>query len=242
LVFTRVCAFIFFLGVGVAYNTVDSGGDFDLKYFTNWNVLLITLYFTVALSCCLIACCTTKPQAYQKRSQLSTIVLLLFEVAGSTAPLITVVNFTLLEDAMSLMNVTCHLVTSCCLLAEMLLNKLTVNFEHYPFVLAWFVAYMVTIWPLVLTGRVSEWPYPFLALDDWDCFFWYSGLIVASLFFYSFWYWVSVLKCRFHAFIEQRSVLKAQAEIEDLSVAFLEQVHPYANTNSRSVRRPSALV
>ena len=234
---TRMASFVFFVSIGIAYNVV-SEGNFDMHFFTNWNVLLVTFYFTLALSCSVLGywdCCAPKygpTGGWSPTHQRVAVVLnFLFELTGSTAFLITTVNFSLLDPEMTLENVACHLATTAAFLAEMFLSKFRVTPIHYPFVLLWYVLYMCVIWPWVLTetpsGNDADWPYPFLSLTDWACFLWYSGLLLGSGFFFALWSSLAVIKQKLHASYIQSLELRLKEMHDNRAVAFLEQVNPY---------------
>lgn len=231
LLFTRLASFVFFVAIGVGLNTVDQHNDYDLKFFTNWNVLLVSLYFTIALIASILGVCrgNTDDGWSKIYRRFAILIHVMFEIAGSTALLVTTVNFSLLDSDLFFWNVVCHLVTSAALVVEALLNQLRVRYDHYPLVLLWYVLYLITIWPLVVTGRVEVWPYPFLALDSWECMLWYTGLILASLFFYTIWWGLSLFKLRIHASIALAAELRKKQRTEELAVTFLNEAAPYGN-------------
>jgi len=139
---------------------------------------------------------------------------LLFEVAGASAMLVTTVAFSLLNPEFAFWNVTIHFVTMCSLLLEMFLNALPVRLDHCPFNISWALLYLTFIWPIVVTGVVSKWPYAFLDTQDWKCFFWYTGLFLINILFYVVWWLFSVTKMRFRRHLAIRA--QQQAESKDM--------------------------
>lgn len=255
LLLSRLGSFIFFLSVGVVYNAVDAG-DFNLHFFTNWNVLLVTTYFACAFICSVVGFCECtfefKARGGSGEVGWSSIhatagvaLNFLFELTGSTAFLITTVNFTLLSPELSLMNVSCHLATTCAFLLEMFLTRMRVNPNHLPFCLLWYVAYMAVIWPWVILeggcgcgdGGHGIWPYPFLAVDTPLCFLWYSGLLIMAAMFYGVWWGLDQLKARLH----DRFAISFQHNLkivqENRAVEFLDQVSPFG---PKQLGRPSS--
>ena len=222
LLLTRFVSCIFFLGIGIVWNTIDNDDDmFDLKYFTNWNILLVSLYFILALITSTLGASSKSENAVEHR-YLSQFLFITFEVVGSTAFLITVVNFSLLDSNIGhFFNTVCHFATSASLLLEMLLNRMRVRLAHYPFMLLWFLSYLCVIWPCVVTGRVTNWPYDFLATDTPACFLWYSGLLLLTTIFFGAWFALSKLKNALHSVIEKREKLMVQNTHEERAIAFL---------------------
>ena len=218
---TRVLSCLFFPAIGVGLNTeLDSRKPFDLKFFTNWNVLLISLYFALATLSSILG--ARGDFIAQDRKRFSMFLHVLFEVAGSTAMMVTVVDFTLLESDFNLMNTTCHFATSCALIVESLLNSFDVRWPHLVFVFCWFMAYLSVIWPLVYYGKVTEWPYDFLDTSSSSSFAWYSALLFAVVIFYGLWVYIAKAKKALHCWITDRARRQADEAIEERNVAFLD--------------------
>jgi hypothetical protein len=178
-----------------------------LEYFTNWNIILVSIYYSLAFAS---SCIGIKyGSGYSDdagtgsidRSDWDKNVILLgkiqniiFEVEGATALLVTVVSFGLLDQSLDFWNITPHLMQTISFLIEMTLNRLHVNFEHAPFNLIWAGLYCCFVWPMVATGVMEKWPYFFFHTDTAACFIWYNGLFMADVGFYSMWYGLSYTK------------------------------------------------
>eukprot|EP01040_Poterioochromonas_malhamensis_P006968 gene6968-7518_t len=121
------------------------------------------------------------------------LIQILFEVTGSTAFFITVINFLLLDSSMEFWNVSYHLITTLSLLIEIAFNHLIVRPEHVIFTILWALIYLIFIWPQVATENVRHWPYFFLNAKTPVVFVWYIGLIAAlMIFYYIFWFVTNV--------------------------------------------------
>ena len=205
---TRFLSLIYILGVSVIVNDVTMPDDRGWLYFTNWNTKLIAFYFLLAFISSVTgllspsnvdlarSASSTSAQNGEQNCYLSIYVrtfTILFEVAGGTSILVTVVAFGILDHSLSFWNVSLHLVTLITLLVELSLNKIFVRYDHYPFNLSWATIYLVFIWILVYSGQ-QDWPYFFLKTDSPNCYLFYSGLILADLLFYTIWYSFSELK------------------------------------------------
>lgn len=214
LCFTRFICFFYFMGIAFIYNfaRVHEGEtkptpELSIQYFTNWNIILVSIYYMLAFSS---SCIGIKyGSGYSDDNGLGSIersdwdkkVILLgkiqniiFEVEGATALLVTIVSFGLLDHSLDFWNITPHLFQTISFLIEMSLNRLHVNFEHAPINLFWAGLYCCFVWPLVATGVMEKWPYFFFHTDTAACFIWYNGLFIADIGFYSMWYGLSYIK------------------------------------------------
>jgi len=234
MLFTRFLSLSFFVSVGIGYNTVasDDGPDYQLKYFTNWNVLLVSLYYLMAFTASVMGCCCVNKSQEETDGwglcprAMSVSLQLLYEVAGSTAFLVTVVDFAILDPGFYLLNVTCHFATTLSFLIEALLTEMTVRWDHYPVALWWYISYITVIWPVVLTGKVAHWPYDFLSLDSWESLLWYSGLVFGTFLFYGLWWLLNRFKEWLHRQILQSKEERLKRRNEERAVAFLDRASP----------------
>ena len=205
---TRSLSLIYILGVSVIVNDVTMSDDTGWLYFTNWNTKLIAFYFLLGFISSVTG--LLSPSALDlERDESSTstqndeqnyylsfyvrIFTIIFEVAGGTSILVTVVAFCILDPSLSFWNVSLHLVTLVTLLVELSLNKIFVRYDHYPYNLSWATIYLIFIWIVVFSG-LKDWPYFFLKTDSPRCYLLYSGLILADLLFYTIWYCCSEIK------------------------------------------------
>jgi hypothetical protein len=236
MLFTRFVSLSFFVSIGIGYNTMasDDGPDYQLKYFTNWNVLLVSFYYLLAFSASMLGCCFEKSHEETDGwsdvpRAMAMILHILYEVAGSTAFLVTTVDFSLLDPRFYLLNVACHFATTLSFLVEAMLTKMTVRWDHYPIALWWYIAYVVVIWPVVLTGKVVHWPYDFLDMSTSDSLIWYTALVAGTFIFYALWYWVNRLKHALHRNIAQSKEDRLKRINEERAVAFLNRAAPDSN-------------
>jgi hypothetical protein len=195
---------IYFAGIGVIDNfaRIEPGRnypniDISLIFFTNWNIIMVSVYFTLSFTSSLIG------HEYggdisddhklilqnwsNKTSILGKIIHVLFEVLGSTALLVTVVAFNFLNPEFEFWNITQHLMQTIAFLIEMFLNNMHVKLISLYLCLLWAVIYVCFIWIMVGTGIVKDWPYFFLNTDTSNCFLWYNGLFIGDTTFYIIW-------------------------------------------------------
>lgn len=151
LCFSRFICMLYFIGVDVIANLYKHKG---WQYFTTWNCELIGLYFALAFSVSVIGLRFDSPDvewSYSVRC-LGQSVHILFEIAGASAFLVTVVAFTLLDPTFDFWNASVHFATTLSMLLEMSLNSIFVRFDHYPFNTYWALVYLIFIWPIVVSG------------------------------------------------------------------------------------------
>jgi hypothetical protein len=193
----RAACFGYFFGVGVIWNLIRSGG---WQYFTNWNLILISIYYFSALTSSVIGIrFGNRDDAEWSRRvrRLGYAVHILFEVVGGTALLVTVVDFTLLNPEFTFWNASQHFATMLSLMIELCVNCLPVRMDHFSYNALWASLYLVFIWPVVGSGARRHWPYDFLDLSGPSCFLWYTGLLLADILFYCLW----VLLYRFKVYM-----------------------------------------
>lgn len=213
LCFTRFCCLLFFIVVAIGINLSRESFAKEWYFFTNWNVLLIAVYYSIAftLSCIGIyysyyksgtlqsplLCSSSGSSNVKWSSSIQTLgkyQIIIFDYAGATAMLITVVAFTLLDPQFVFFNCTVHFATTLSFLLEMMINSLHVRLAHLSYSLIWYTFYLIIIWTVVYTSAVPDWPYPFLRTDSYACFFWYTALLFCSCLFYGLWMFMS--KCK----------------------------------------------
>jgi hypothetical protein len=207
LLVTRLLSFLYFSLVAIWRLDVINH-TWAWYFFTTWNLYLLSLFYLLAFSASCIGLCSSVANIGATNSRLGTIVHSLYEVAGSTAFLVTVVAFTLLDPQFSFQNMTIHFFTTCSVLVEMLLNKMTVLPLHIIFNFVWASTYLAFIWTVVACGAVEEWPYDFLQTDTWQCFLWYTGLFIGVMFFFSLFWAFSKAKMKCHdAYLKRQALL-----------------------------------
>mmetsp|Transcript_8578 Transcript_8578/g.12807 ORF Transcript_8578/g.12807 Transcript_8578/m.12807 type:complete len:286 (-) Transcript_8578:281-1138(-) len=196
----RLLFFLWFLGIGVIYKLTRKAYRGGWEYFTNWNLVFISLYYLFAFLSSIFHIVTK----YRKddmhvsdlvKRRVSTFISIHFAVAGATALFITLVNFTLLSPRFYFFNVVSHFTTSVSFLIEMSLNNIHIHYKEFVFSFVWALLWLIIIWPSVAEG-VKDWPYDFLQTDKAACFAWYNILFVVNFIFYSLWWYMSQLKFR----------------------------------------------
>lgn len=209
----RICAFLYFFGIVFLWNYIRTNGS-NAYFFSLWNINLITSYYflTVVASLIgvrhhqryidhqetLITSSDANPDSYNYWSnsltQFGYIVQILYEITGSTAFFITFVTFMTLDSGMLFWNLNDHFVTTSSVLVELLLSRLVIRWEHVIFTIIWGLMYLIFIWPMVVLGVLSDWPYHFLKTDTSMVFFWYFALVAFLIFFYIIFVFLGWLK------------------------------------------------
>jgi hypothetical protein len=208
----RVACLGFFYGNDMIAGLIHNGGSSAI-YFTNWNIYLISLYYSLASIASGIGIC--KDSAFREHvtqhqlknrnretvsfwadatTMLGVTVHILFEIAGSTAFFITVIDFCALNPNFVYWNVSLHFITSMSFLVELFLNSMFVRWEHVLFTVTWGLIYLIFIWPMVATGAATKWPYFFLDTEKVTVSGWYIFLFTALIVFYYIFYGVAALK------------------------------------------------
>jgi hypothetical protein len=195
----RAVCFCYFFGVGVLWNLIRHGG---WQYFTNWNLMLISVFYFSAFLCSVIGLRyghddfsvnnnrdlhVNEVEWSRHVRRLGYLVHVLFEVCGGTALLVTTVDFTLLNPQFEFWNASEHFATMLSFLIELCLNCLPIRMDHFGYNALWASIYLVFIWSVVGSGARHHWPYSFLDVSSAACFVWYTGLLIADLFFYGIW-------------------------------------------------------
>ena len=187
LTITRLVFFVYFVG-GTIYIYVYSHGA-SWIFFTNWNLLLISLFYLIASIHSVVGLYSEYVHKVDiiKNSinwKLYHAVHILFEVSASTAFFVTTVDFILLDSNFEFLNVTQHFLTSLSFLVEISLNSLPVYIEHIWIAITWMVVYVIYAWGMVGSGTLKYWPYDFMELGNPYCFLWYNVLFFVALLFY----------------------------------------------------------
>lgn len=205
LLFTRLLSFGYLCGVGVFWGLLRSGG---WQYFTTWNLELLSVYYLLSAFLSVVGLVYDDDDVEWSKSIriIGRIAHVLFQVAGATAILVTVVAFSLLNPEFTFWNSSDHFATLCSILWELCLNGMFVQFEDFRFNVAWAALYLIFIWPVVATG-IRSWPYDFLQVNSPACFGWYSGLLLVNFLFYCVWFGLSRLKLRFMSYFKVKSTV-----------------------------------
>jgi len=212
LLLTRFCSFLYFSCASLLIDNLVHH-DWDYYHFTTWNLYLLSTFFLLAFTASLLGMCSQGGRGWG-RGRLGMAVHMLYELSGSAAFLVTTVAYTFLDHSFTFWNMSIHLVTSGCIVVELLLNHMPVLPIHCLLNMLWTSMYLVFIWLMVTTGVVAEWPYPFLATDTPSCFLWYSGLLISCIFFYFAFEQMSRVKLLFHNRYLRRHELREEQEHE----------------------------
>jgi hypothetical protein len=149
-------------------------------FFTNWNVLLLMVYYSIAATASIIKL----SNADGKHEWLGNVVAILFTIVAPTALFITSVDFILLSREVTYWNFSGHLITSVTVLMELTQNSMHVTWRNMPITYAWALLYLSFIWPVRANNVAKRWPYDFLDTSSPTCFLWYPGLfLMITLFF-----------------------------------------------------------
>lgn len=183
--FFRMCMIGWFGGFAMIYGFTLSPTSWH--YYTNWNIILITIYYGLA---CIASARKLykdyykieKPAVFER--YLALLVGSLYPVVASAALMITAVTFSLLSPAPTLWNFTKHLITSISfLMFELPLNKIPINWQELVWVMTWPLIYLFFIWPVVATDT-RGWPYYFIETETSGSLLWYNILLFASILFF----------------------------------------------------------
>ena len=188
LAITRLIFFGYFAGAGTINIYVSTHGA-SWIYFTEWNLILVSLFYLIASIHSAIGLYSefVHKLEFMEDSIISKLfhaVQILFEVGASTAFFITTVNFILLNPEFEFLNVTEHFVTSLSFLVEISLNSLPVHVEHIWIAITWLILYVIYAWGMVGSGTLRNWPYDFMEVEGPYCFMWYNILFIVALIFY----------------------------------------------------------
>jgi hypothetical protein len=192
----RLMLFGWFCGFAFIFNFASSPPGW--QYYTNWNVILISIYYmlaSVASSIKLYRNYKKDNSAVSARLEnFGKFVGAMHSVAGSAALMITAVNFLLLSSDPNIWNLTQHATTSISfVMIELPLNNIPVTWLDVIWAALWPMVYLVVIWPVVAEG-VREWPYFFLEVDNAGSFVWYNILYILAILFFFVYYGLGQLK------------------------------------------------
>jgi len=211
---TRTASFCYIFGLSGLWNFIREDWT-NLYFFTLWNVIMISVYFAMAVISSVIGLVYGAEFAKRENSQqqpssgwfsqegafwsdhvlrLSLFMQILFEVAGGSAFFVTIVAFSFLNPEFVFWNVSAHFVTSMTFLIELSQNSMIIRWQHVLLNMLWALIYCTYIWPAVATHKVTDWPYDFLDVSNAGCFAWYFALFFANVLFYSLWYTLSRIK------------------------------------------------
>jgi hypothetical protein len=149
-------------------------------FFTNWNVLLLMAYYSIAATASIIKLCGVDG----KYEWLGNVIAIVFTIVTPTAFFVTCVDFILLNHEVTYWNFSGHLITSVTVLMEVTQNSIRVTWRNMPITYAWALLYLSFIWPVRANNVAKRWPYDFLDTSSPTCFLWYPGLfLMITLFF-----------------------------------------------------------
>ncbi len=197
LLVVRLIFFGYFLSIDLIINIERNTISKYVKYFTNWNCILITVHYSLALFSSIVGLFNTIRGNNERWSSiiemLGYIQYLIFHFGGATALLVTVVAFSILDPTIYFWNLSVHLFTTISYIIELSLNSFYIQLKYAYLMIGWTVLYMVVLWPLVVND-IYNWPYEFLRVDKPTCFMWYTGLFIGCFIFYFIWYGFARLK------------------------------------------------
>mmetsp|Transcript_19532 Transcript_19532/g.28101 ORF Transcript_19532/g.28101 Transcript_19532/m.28101 type:complete len:256 (+) Transcript_19532:109-876(+) len=170
------------------YSSNDPNLSSGWHYYTNWNLILISIYFMLASFISSFDAFRNYDDTFSASipalRRVSLFVGIVYPVICSTAIMVTVLNFTLLDSNLGFWDITSHLTQSISLIfVEMPLSKALIKPHDVWVVITWPLIYLIFIWPIVATD-VREWPYFFLETNRPTCFIWYTALLLFSILFF----------------------------------------------------------
>ena len=203
---SRVVGLIFFFTASIMINIVrDNHGLF---YFTNWNSILVTVFYAAATVSSLLSVYAKhqKNRLFNTNVQikwsysircLGLLTHMLFEITGASSMFVMIFDFYYQRenntDMMSLLNFV-RALTVCALVFEMFLNHINVRFDQYPACIAWTMVYLLFVWPAVFVGIMQKWPYFLLKTDTAMCFGYYFLIFILNFGCYFLWWFLYKVK------------------------------------------------
>jgi hypothetical protein len=166
-------------------------------YFTNWNILLLIVYYAGATVLSLISLIQSPSPPLFALETTSAIWMALYLVAAPSALFVTLVDLALLNPEPTYWNFSAHLVTSITILTEIALNSIPTIPRDLCFPLSWALLYSIFIWIMRVQGVAKKWPYDFLATPSASSFFWYTILYILVIVCYFLFYGLLRLKQRY---------------------------------------------
>lgn len=182
-------------------------------YYTNWNVILLAIYYTGVTILSFISLLNLKVKYIE---EISCIFIILYLVAAPTAFFVTLVDLALLSSYPSYWNYAPHLVTSIAILIELSLNSVPVIIRDLSFAMTWPVIYLIYIWILRTQHVAKKWPYDFLTTSSSSAFVWYGILFLMVIIFFFIFYGLTKLKNHFIQSLEGRKVSQIQIPKDNL--------------------------
>ena len=206
LCFLRLIRFLFFLIVPcIMLYTRDTGDNWI--NFTFWNIDIIVFYYLMSFIASVIglrknpkACLElsaanleTVEWNYWERG-LALIVQIFFNVAATTALLVTVFAFTFLTQSLSFYNMSYHFANTLSFAIEIFLSSLVIRFEYIILALSWLMLYAIYAWSMVVTHAIPDWPYVAFHTDTSASLFNYALFYILLVVFFIVWYLLSGIK------------------------------------------------
>lgn len=185
LLLTRLTFSIFFL---VYFSTLLSlkYGKGLWIYFTNWNILLLIVFYVGATSLSLLS--FLRPSSPPPPSSLleipSAIWMALYLIAAPSAFFVTLVDLSLINPEPTYWNFSAHVATSVSILIEIALNAIPTIPRDLCFPLSWALIYSIFIWIIKVQGVAKKWPYDFLDTPSAFSFVWYTVLYLLVILCY----------------------------------------------------------
>ena len=236
----RIFCFLWFFCFAIMgkwiYDAADTGKDPGYWYFTNWNLILLGIYFLVTLLCTLQyridsrggadndVVSPTLPSWWgpTARSRLVQLCGVMHDVAGANAIFVTVVALGILDPSPNFWNLTNHLSNTLFMFVELALNKLQARHDNYIWSISWAFVYVCFAWIIVYSG-VRKTPYFFLkTVDEPGAFGWYTGLLMLNALFFWFWVWI----CR-----KSKELVHRQYDVKTTEGATLVELSAIELTN-----------
>jgi len=162
-------------------------------FFTNWNLILLGVYFGLAAVCSLQFRKDPTGVAYDSplQQKLPAVVGAMHDVAGANAIFVTVVALGILDPSPNFWNLTNHLSNTLFIFVEMSLNSIKACSHNYVWSIIWAFVYVSFAWVIVYT-KTREVPYFFLnTVNKPASFGWYTGLIVINGVFFVGWIYLN---------------------------------------------------
>lgn len=216
---TRVVSLLYLLFGGLAF--YGSQYPVSFYYFDGWTLILTTFYFLFATFLSAL-----KVEVVRARAGLDTRLNPYYSTIDWTyIPRLMAVACHMLFEVSCASNFLCAFgvifqaspdsddiviatsISICLLFLDLGLNNFKFRFDQFPASIAWVVFYLLCIWPAVFIGSMRKWPYPFMAVDSSQCFFYYSMLFVAQFISFLGWYVIFRLKRLFLYYLEFKGIL-----------------------------------
>ena len=196
----RICSFLYFLCVAWSWNWsvegVVEGPNDAYQYFTNWNIVFITITFLLLSICNFAYLFVGETNPLRDNAFLELFcrnAIRIHDVAGTCALFITVVDFATLDPTDHMWNMIAHATNSIFMVFELAVNGLRPSMHSYLWNLSWLYFYLIFSWGLTGTG-VKAIPYFFFATNSAAAFGWYLGLLLLHFIFFMIWFYIGNFK------------------------------------------------